>query len=129
MTSAHRHAQAEAVTQAVDQVLAILGLDPNSNYPGMAKAVGKVADVLHGLYEAGQHAPNQKFARHVASLLGYTNVPPFYAMALGLSKFVAAPTDHRVWDYADECRLCYHKRKALPLAWAFHCRCNQRDAA
>jgi hypothetical protein len=72
---------------------------------------------------------HEQFARHVASLLGYTNVPPFYAMSLGLSKFVAAPTDHRVWDYADECRLCYHKRKALPLAWAFHCRCNQRDAA
>jgi hypothetical protein len=72
---------------------------------------------------------SEQFARHVANLLGFTNVPPLHAMALHLSGRVAERTDHRLWDYADECRLCYHKRKALPLAWAFSCRCNQRDAA
>jgi hypothetical protein len=70
---------------------------------------------------------HEQFARHVASLLGYTNVPPMHAMALGLGCLVGVPTDHYFWHYADECRLCYHKRKALPLAWAFPCRCNQRD--
>jgi hypothetical protein len=71
---------------------------------------------------------HEQFARHVASLLGYTNVPPLHAMALGLSRFVAVPTDHRFWHYADECLACYQRRKALPTAWFRECRCNRRDA-
>jgi hypothetical protein len=70
---------------------------------------------------------SEQFARHVASLLGYTNVPPLHALALGL-RSLSHVYDHRFWHYADECRLCYHKRKALPLAWAFPCRCNRRNA-
>jgi hypothetical protein len=71
----------------------------------------------------------EEFARHVASLLGWTNVPPLYVLANQLGIFTPERTDHYFWPYADECELCYHTRKALPRAWPMECRCNQRDAA